>query len=81
MIDNKKIPMPPVPAREFFIPLSFWTDLIMTLDKRAEMIAEGSGYGVIAIDVKLQNGKVYEVGIEEKTRLRNIVEKAHPSEK
>lgn len=76
MIDKKTVPMPPIKQREFFIPLAFWSDLIITLDKRAEMIAEGSGYGIIAIDVKMQNGKVYEVGIEEKTTLRNIVEKA-----
>lgn len=73
---DKKVPMPPVKEREFFIPVAFWTDLIINLDKRAEMIANGSGYGIIAVDVKLQNGRVFEVGVEEKTRLRNIIEKA-----
>lgn len=79
-MSDTRVPTPAL-KREFFIPLAFWTDLIVTLDKRAEMIANGSGYGIIAVDVKLQNGKVYEVGIEEKTRLRNMVEKADPEEK
>lgn len=67
--------MPPVRS-ETFLPLPFWLDIIANLDKRAEILCSGSGYGVITVDIKLQNGKIFEVGIEEKTRIRGLVEKA-----
>lgn len=68
--------MPPVPIKPLFLPLEFWIEIIGLLDKRVEMICNGSGYGIIAMDIKLQHGKIYEVGFEEKTRVRGLVEKA-----
>ena len=73
MTENKT-PIPPI--KPMFLPLVFWLDIIALLDKRIEMISNGSGYGIVAMDVKLQNGKIYEVGFEEKTRVRGIIEKA-----
>lgn len=67
---------PPPPTSQLFLPLPFWLEIISNLDKRVEILCSGSGYGVVAMDIKLQDGKVFEVGIEEKTRIRSVVEKA-----
>lgn len=64
------------PTKRLFLPLVFWLDIIANLDKRIEIMCSASGYGVVTIDIKLREGKIYEVGIEEKTRLREIVPKA-----
>lgn len=66
--------MPPTQA--LFLPIAFWLEIISNLDKRVEIMCNESGYGVVAMDIKLQNGKVFEVGIEEKTRIRGVAEKA-----
>lgn len=73
---SEQTPMPPSPQQTLFLPLPFWLELISNLDKRVEILCSESGYGIVAMDIKLQNGKVFEVGIEEKTRVRSVVEKA-----
>ena len=67
--------MPPA-KQELFLPLAFWLELISNLDKRLEMLAKTSGYGMVVMDIKLQGGEVFEVAIEEKTRIRDAAAKA-----
>lgn len=69
--------MPPVQeSKPLFMPLDFWLNLISYLDKRVEIVAVNSGYGVLEMSIKLQRGKIHEVEFQEKIRLREALEKA-----
>lgn len=75
--NNTKVPMPPVRENKpLFMPLEFWLNLISYLDKRVEIVAVNSGYGVLEMSIKLQRGKIFEVEFQEKIRLRELLEQA-----
>lgn len=77
-MEKPLIKVPPVVKRNktLFVPLEFWLETIEYLDKRVEIVALGSGYGVIEMNVKLQRGKICEVEFQEKIRVRELVSKA-----
>lgn len=74
-MDNK-VPMPPTTQKPLFLPLEFWLDAIAYLDKRVEIIANGGGFGMLEMSLKLREGKIYEMEFEEKISVRDVIKKA-----
>lgn len=60
-----------------FLPLEFWLDAIAYMDKRVEIIANGNGFGMLEMNLKIREGKIYEMEFEEKISVRDIIQKAN----
>jgi hypothetical protein len=73
MEKTSKIPMPP-PA--MLLPIEFWLEIDVILDKRLELIRNGSGHGVVRMEISMRDQQVYGVTFEERTTLRSLVKKA-----
>lgn len=72
---EEKVPMPPLGKPPLYLPLEFWLEAISYLDKRVEMVANGSGHGTLTVTIKLHKGRVHEVDFGEQIRVREIIEK------
>ena len=76
-IPNKeeKVPMPPTQA-QLFIPIVFWSTLMLHLDKKIESIIKNYGFGEVRVAVKIHKNRIYEVSFNDEIKIRDLVEKA-----
>ena len=72
-MEEKKTPMPPLSS--LFLPVSFWSDVVVNLDKRAEMVI-ANGYGDIAVTIRIHQGKITGIIFNENVSLRDTILKA-----
>lgn len=78
--DSKKIPMPPLPDKvDLFLPLTFWSEILITLDKKLQALSQNYGYGSVKITIVVHDGEVKEVNFDDNIRIRGLVEKSKPS--
>lgn len=72
---DEKIPMPPTKA-ELFLPIVFWSTLMLHLDRKIESIIKNYGFGQVNMAIKIHKGKIMEVSFNDEIRVRELVEKA-----
>lgn len=71
------IPPPPTIERaKLFLPIAFWSEIMVHLDKKIEVICKEYGFGEVEMEVKINKGRIMEVTFNDKIRVRNLVEKA-----
>jgi len=76
-IDPNKIPTPPLPDKvDLFLPLNFWSEILITLDKKLQALSTGYGYGSVKITITVHDGEVKEVMFDDNIRIRGLVEKS-----
>ncbi len=73
---NNNTKMPPLPPRKLFVPIEFWSEIMLNLDKRVEVVTNDFGFGEIGLIIKIHKEKVMEVEFSDKIRVRNIISKA-----
>ena len=73
--EEDKIPMPPT-RTQLFLPIVFWSSLMLHLDKKIESIIKNYGFGQVEMMVKIHKGKIMEVSFNDEVRVRELVEKA-----
>ena len=72
---NEKIPMPPTRS-DLFLPIVFWSTLMLHLDKKIESIIKNYGFGEVRMNVKIHKNRIYEVSFNDEIKIRDLVEKA-----
>lgn len=60
---------------KLYLPIEFWSEIMIHLDKKAEMLAQEYGYGRINLSLAIHEGKVKDVIFTDEIRIRGIVEK------
>lgn len=79
---DEKIPMPPLPPKvELFMPLAFWSQILMTLDKKTQTISEIYGFGKVSLTLSIKNGGIAAVNFIDDIRIEGqiLTDKAkHP---
>jgi len=57
-----KIPIPPLPPKSnLYKPISFWADIMLTLDKKIQYMEENMAFGEVGVTFKLWRGKVTDI--------------------
>jgi hypothetical protein len=46
---------------ELFLPIAFWSEVVVQLDNRIENILTKSGFGEVTMTVKIHKEKVFEM--------------------
>lgn len=73
MNDTKIPPPPPIVP---YVPIEFWSDVLINLDKRVKTVIEDFGYGEVGLVIKIHKEKILEVKFTDEIRVRNIISKA-----
>ena len=56
---ENKVPIPPVPPKvDLYKPLSFWSRLLLKLDRRIQMMETFYGYGEVSVKFEIRKGQV-----------------------
>lgn len=71
---DEKVPMPPTKTN-FRYPIEFWSEIVMHLDKKAQIIADDYGWGKINLTLIIQGGKVTQVVFNDEIRVSKLEEK------
>ena len=66
---------------KLFLPITFWTEIVTTLDRKIETLCEVYGYGKISLGVTIKEGTVQSVSFNDDVTVRGLVEKAKMKEK
>ena len=75
-IDSKKVPMPPVPEKvDLFLPITFWSEILVTLDKKVQTLSQNYGFGQINVTIVVHDAQVKEVKFNDEIRIRGLIEK------
>ena len=53
-----------------FLPMPFWSQIVNTLDSKAQSVSEVYGYGKIDMSLIVFNGKVKDVIFNDEVRIR-----------
>lgn len=76
LINNtEKIPMPVVKPK-LFLPIGFWSEVLVHLDKKTETLSELYGYGKVEMTITIMHGKVQDVIFNDEVRIRGLVDRA-----
>lgn len=70
------IPPPPLVKPNLFLPLSFWSEIMVHLDKKVETVIKHYGYGKIGMQIKIHKSEIIEVAFSDDISVRGLVEKA-----
>lgn len=69
--------MPPItPKVDLYLPLAFWSEILVTLDKKTQTLSTNYGFGEVNLSLIVHRGKVIEVLFNDKIRVRGLAEKA-----
>ena len=58
-----------------YLPMSFWSSILATLDMKIENLSKTYGFGQINLSLIVHNGKVSEIYLTDEVRIRGMVEK------
>lgn len=75
LADNR-IQMPPIEKAELFVPIAFWSEVLVHLDSKIETICKHYGFGKVEMTIKIHKDKIMEVSFSDEIRIRGLVEKA-----
>lgn len=59
-----------VPKVQLYMPLSWWSHIMVTLDRKIASLAGVYGFGSIRMDVVVREGKVKDVVFTDEARIR-----------
>lgn len=58
---------------KMFMPLSWWSQMMMGLDRKIETMSQVYGFGTISLDIEIRNGIVKDVVLRDEIRVRQDV--------
>lgn len=65
--------MPPVPEKvELFLPIAFWSEMLLTLDKKVQTLARIYRFGKVSLTIVVHDGEVKEVVFNDDIRVRGL---------
>lgn len=76
MSEEERVKMPPVPKANLYLPIAFWSEILVHLDTKVHTIASQYGFGEVEMVIKIHKEKVFEVSFKDHVRVRGLVEKA-----
>jgi len=56
------------------MPLKFWSQVMVTLDKKISTLADNSGYGSVNLEVIVKRGDVQDVIFSDRVQIRQTKE-------
>jgi hypothetical protein len=72
-IDPNKIPMPPTPDKvDLFLPITFWSEILMSLDRKTQVLSKEYGFGEVNMKLIVHNGTVVEVVFNDMIRMKGL---------
>jgi|WetSurSiteA1Bulk_404760.scaffolds.fasta_scaffold13609_3 hypothetical protein len=73
-----KLDPPPKNGEEkkLYLPMSFWSQIVETLDQKTSSISQIYGYGKISMSFVVFNGKVKDIVFNDEVRIRPEWDKA-----
>ena len=76
-MDSKtdKVPMPPTKTK-LFKSISFWSTILVTLDKKVQALSEKRCYGTIGLHIKIHSGRIVQVVWKDEVYANELVDKA-----
>ena len=78
---EKILPPSPLPKVELFMPLDFWSEILMTLDKETQEVCRIYGFGKVSVTLTINNSGISAVnfGRDVKIQGQNLTDKAKKS--
>ena len=58
-----------------YLPMSFWSSILATLDMKIENLSRTYGFGQVNLSLIIHNGKVIEIYLTDEARIRGLLEK------
>lgn len=72
-IDSNKIPMPPLPEKvDLFLPVTFWSEILASLDKKTQTLCQEYGFGEVNLKLIVHNRTVVEVVFNDVIRMKGM---------
>lgn len=62
--------------KNLYLPLMFWSEILVVLDKKIEQLTKDYGFGRVSMTIVSHNGKITDVLFNDEVRVRGLVEKA-----
>lgn len=59
---------------KMYVPIEYWSQVLMTLDKKVETIATAYGYGEVSVRITIQNGKVIYTIFQDEIRVKGLAD-------
>ena len=70
MPDEKKIPSEAVPKTPLYLPLAFWSKIMLTLDRKIHSMADIYGFGSVSLQIVVRGGAVKDIVFSDEVRVR-----------
>jgi len=64
---------------KLYVPIEFWTNILMTLDKKVEVISQQYGYGKVNLQLTIQNGCITQTIFTDEVIVRSLPGQPTPS--
>lgn len=75
--DTGQVPMPPTDKKTvLYKSISFWSSILVTLDRKIQTLSEQMGYGKIGLTVHIHKGKIQKVSWNDEVYDNDLVSKA-----
>lgn len=58
------------PKVEMYLPLAFWSKIMMTLDRKVHSLADAHGFGSVSLQIMVRDGVVRDVVLNDEIRIR-----------
>lgn len=59
-----------LPKVELYLPLSFWSKIMITLDRKIHSLSDMYGFGSVSMQIIIRNGVVKDIVFSDEVRLR-----------
>lgn len=59
-----------LPKVQLYVPLKFWSMIMVTLDHKIEELSKGYGHGTIGMEIVVRKGKIKDVVFNDQLRVR-----------
>ena len=69
-VKDDKLPEQEGEKPKTYLPMSFWSQIVNTLDQKSESISKIYGYGKIDMSLIVFNGKVKDIIFNDEVRIR-----------
>ena len=68
---NKKTTVPIEEKVALYLPLSFWSKILITLDRKIHSMADMYGYGSVSMQVVIRKGAIKDIVFNDEVRVRD----------
>ena len=73
-MQEKVVPMPTGKVN-LYLPITFWSEILVHIDRKTEMLEKNYGYGKINVCLTVHDGKITDVIFTDEVRIRGLVDK------